>query len=220
MSIPTWAILIPTIPQRSENFERLLGVLLPQLDEHEGRVRVLAWRNRGDPRLGEIRDALMASAGTEYVSFVDDDDLVPDYYVAEIVKALAGRPDHVGFKLEYCPAGGPSEVVEHSLVWPKWGRSREGVLYRNFTHVDPVRTELALKGQFAVARPRRAEDRVWVKQVTPYLSSEAYIDRIMYHYLWSPHTSSWQNPAALAAASAPRIEPGHPHFSWHPLSDS
>jgi hypothetical protein len=216
---PTWAILIPTIPQRAESFERLLGVLLPQLDEHGGRVRVLAWRNRGTPRLAEIRDAMLADAGTDYVSFIDDDDLVPDYYVAEVVQALASRPDHVGFKLDYCPAGGPAEVVEHSLTWHAWGRSVEGVLYRDFTHVDPIRRDYALKGQFAVARPRRAEDRVWVKQVRPYLSSEAYVDKIMYHYLWSAETSSWQNPAALGEGP-PRPVIDHPYFAWHPQSDS
>lgn len=219
MNRPTWTILIPTIPQRAAQFERLLGVVLPQLDEHRGRVRVLAWRNRGTPRLAEIRDAMLLAAGTDYVSFIDDDDLVPDYYVAEVVRAIEQRPDHVGFLLDYCPAGGPAEVVEHSLKWSTWGRSVEGVLYRDFTHVDPVRTDFALKGQFAAAKPRRAEDRVWVKQVRPYLSSEVYIDKIMYHYLWSPETSSWQNPAALTDGP-PRPAVDHPYFAWHPQSDS
>lgn len=220
MSSPTWTILIPTIPQRAASFERLLACLLPQLDAHDGRVRVLAWRNQGAPRLAEIRDRLVDDAGTDYVSFIDDDDLVTTDHVAEIVKALEERPEHVGFKLEYCPYNGPPEVVEHSLRWPKWGRSADGVLYRDFTHVDPIRRDLAQKGRFAVARPRRAEDRVWVKQVRPYLSREVYLDKILYHYLWSAETSSWQNLPPLDGDAPPRPEPGHPYFAWHPLSDS
>ena len=222
MTSPTWTILIPTIGQREPLFLRLLDRLLPQLDEHEGRVRVVAWLNAGDPRLAEIRDRMIAEAGTEYVSFVDDDDLVPEYYVAEIVRALAERPDHVGFNLEFSTlddAGNAGhEIVEHSLRWPKWGRSSEGLLYRDFTHVDPVRTEYARQGLFAHARPRRAEDRVWVKQVRPYLSSEVFIDKIMYHYLWSAERSSWQQPSAITP-SGPRPAVEHPYFAWHRESD-
>lgn len=219
---PTWTILIPTIPQREHLFLRLLDRLLPQLDEHEGRVKVVAWRNAGDPRLAEIRDRMIADASSEYVSFIDDDDLVPEYYAAEIVRALDSRPDHVGFKLEFTTDQGDGtlghEIVEHSLKWPKWGRSCEGVLYRDFTHVDPVRRDYAMQGLFARARPRRAEDRVWVKQVRPYLSSEVYLDKVMYHYLWSAEGSSWQAPAELLSGGCrPNIE--HPHFSWHPESD-
>lgn len=219
MSIPTWTILVPTIPQRAALFERLMAALLPQLDEHEGRVRVLAWRNQGTPRLAEIRDVMVDAAGTDYVSFIDDDDLVPEYYVAEVVQALAGRPDHVGFRMHYSSSPDDFEIVEHSLRWDRWGRSIDGLLYRDFTHVDPIRTSLAQKGRFAVARPRRAEDRVWVRQVRPWLSSEVFIDKIMYFYEYRAERSSWQNPAALTGG-APRPAVEHPYFSWHPLSDS
>lgn len=221
MTSPTWTILVPTIPQREHLFLRLLDCLLPQLDEHDGRVRVMAWRNAGEPRLAEIRDRMIAAAGTEYVSFVDDDDLVPEYHVAEVVRAIESRPDHVGFRLEFSTLDGDGktghEVVEHSLRWSRWGRSSEGVLYRDFTHVDPVRTELARQGLFANARPRRAEDRVWVKQVRPYLSSEVFVDKVMYHYLWSAEGSSWQQPADIRPGG-PRPVVEHPYFAWHPES--
>lgn len=219
-SAPTWTVLVPTIPQREHLFRRLLGVLLPQLDEHQGRVRVLAWRNQGTPRLAEIRDAMIDAAGTDYVSFIDDDDLVPDYYVAEVVRAIAERPDHVGFRMDYSSSETDHEIVEHSLRWSRWGRSAEGLLYRDFTHVDPVRTDLAQQGRFAVARPRRAEDRVWVRQVRPYLSSEVFVDKIMYYYEYRAEHSSWQDPASLTAAAGPRPVVEHQHFLWHPSSDS
>jgi hypothetical protein len=213
---PSWTILIPTIPQREASFRRLLDVLLPQLAAHP-QVRVLAWRNVGDPPLGELRDGLVDSAGTDYVSFIDDDDLVPEFYVAEIVQALAERPDHVGFQLEYTTDQHGHlgrEIVEHSLKWRRWSRV-DGVLCRDFTHLDPVRTEFAQRGRFAVARPRRAEDRVWVKQVRPYLGSEVYIPKIMYHYLWSQAGSSWERPHELAPATGPLPAVDHPSFSWH-----
>lgn len=215
---PTWTILVPTLGQREELFLRLMGVLLPQLDEHEGRVRVLAWRNNGTPPVSEIRDALLAAAGSDYVTFIDDDDLVPEYYVAEIVRAIAERPDHVGFKIEYSTDDEHREIVDHSLRWRKWGRSHDGQLYRDVTHIDPIRTDLAVRGRFRV-RAGRAEDRVWVKQVRKFLRTEVYIDRIMYHYLYREGITAWRNPEAIEhVAGRPVVE--HPHFAWHPRSDA
>lgn len=223
MSLPTWTILIPTIPQREHLFRRLLDFLLPQLDAHEGRVTVLAWRNAGKPALGELRDRLIAAAharGSDYVSFVDDDDMVPEYYVSEIVKALAHNPDHVGFKLGYHMNGPLEEVVLHSLKWNTWRRSPDGVLVRDVTHIDPVRTVFAKEARFGRAPAGRAEDRVWVKQVRRHLVTEQYIDKIMYHYLFRDDTTSWAHPELITAATTPLPVIDHPHFAWHPESDS
>jgi hypothetical protein len=216
---PKWTILVPTLGQREELFARLMGVLLPQLDAYP-QVRLLAWRNNGRPTLGEIRDGLIAAAiaaGAEYVSFIDDDDLVPEYYVAEIVNALVSRPDHVGFKLEYTTNDTGREIVEHSLRYSRWGRT-DGVLHRDFTHLDPIRAVFAREGLFSLCRSGRAEDRVWVKQVRRHLVTESYIDKIMYHYLFRDDTTSWQDPKTIVPkAGRPAID--HPAFAWHHESD-
>jgi len=215
---PTWTILVPTLGQREHLFARLMSVLLPQLDEYEGRVRVLAWRNNGQPSISEIRDALLAAAGTDYVSFVDDDDLVPEYYVAEIVKALHERPDHVGFKIKYTTNDQHGEIVDHSLRWGKWGRTLDGQLHRDVTHIDPIKTELAQRAQF-YARRGRAEDRVWVKKVRPHLATETYIDKIMYYYLYRDDTTAWREPDKIQhVAGRPHVD--SPYFAWHPDSDA
>jgi hypothetical protein len=223
LDAPTWTILVPTIPVREPLFLRLMDRLLPQLDEHGGRVRVLAWRNAGRPRLAEIRDAMVAGAGSEYVSFVDDDDLVPDYYVSEIVRAIAGRPDHVGFQLEYTTHHGGKqvghEIVDHSVRHGRWHRNVEGRLVRDLTHIDPIRRDIALRGRFAAAKRGRAEDTVWVKQVRGHVHSEEYINKIMYHYIWSHEGSSWGMGKRVAPGGA-RPDVVHPDFSWHPLSDA
>ncbi|MEV2236697.1 glycosyltransferase family A protein [Micromonospora sp. NPDC049891] len=217
MSGPSWSILIPTIGQREVLFRRLLDVLLPQLDPFGGRVRVLGWWNNGSPTLGEIRQALVEAAGTDYVCFVDDDDMVPDYYVAEIVRALESEPDHVGFKVDYFVEGQLREVVDHSLRYRRWYRDANG-LYRDFTHIDPLRRDLALRGDFRRRHRRgRAEDRPWVKQVRPYVHTEEYVDKVMYHYLWSEHVSAWQRPEKIRQGfRRPQVD--HPHFVWHPES--
>jgi hypothetical protein len=214
--VTLWTILIPTIAEREPLFRRLLDVLLPQLDAHGGAVRVLARRNAGELPVGELRDVMLAGTeGSEYVSWIDDDDLVPEFYVAEVVTALANRPDHVGYRLAYYEDGVEREIVDHSLRWRRWHRTGDGRLVRDFTHVDPVRREHATRGRFTVARRGRAEDRAWVKQVRPFLHTEAYIDRVMYHYLWSPSGSAWQRPERVLAPSSPLPAVDSPHFAWH-----
>jgi cephalosporin hydroxylase len=211
---PTWTILIPTIGQRAPLFARLLDRLLPQLDAYDGRVRVLAFWNNGEPSLGEIRDSLLSAVTTDYVSFIDDDDLVPEYFVAEAMAAIDQRPDKVGFKVAYYVNGKLEEVADQSLRYDRWHRSVEGVLCRDITHVGPIRTTIAKQGQFSLARRGRAEDRVWVKQVRPYTRTEVYVDKIMYDYLFRPDDSSWQ-PGSVIVPTGARPVIDSPHFAWH-----
>lgn len=221
MTGPLWSILIPTIAQRELLLLRLLGVLLPQVDDAGGRVEVVGYRNAGSPSLGEIRDKMIRDARGEYVSFVDDDDLVVDDYVPAILAALADRPDHVGFRMEYSSDGGEPEIVDHSLKYARWHRTADGRLVRDFTHVDPIRRECAMAGRFAQARAGRAEDRAWVKQVRPHLRSETYVDRVLYRYLWREDTTAWQRPERVALdheLNGYGNPPGVPSaaFRWHP----
>lgn len=219
MSGPTWTILIPTIPQREALFRGLLDALLPQLDAHGGQVRVVAWRNAGELSVGDLRDRMMHYAsGSEYINFVDDDDRVPEYYVSEVVTALAERPHHVGFQLAYYLDGNLEEIVDHSLRHGDWRRNEEGMLVRDFTHVDPIRWDVATRGRFGQAKRGRAEDRVWCKAVRPFIATEVYIDKIMYHYLWVPAASSWRRQDRVQGATTPLPAINHPYFSWHPES--
>jgi hypothetical protein len=139
--------------------------------------------------------------------------------VSRIVEALDKRPDHVGFRLEYTTNGVGREIVDHSLRHGRWHRNADGMLVRDFTHLDPVRREIATRGRFATAKHGRAEDRAWVKQVRPFLFSESYVDAVLYHYLWNEAESSWQAHNVLVPSGTPRPTIDHPHFSWHERSD-
>lgn len=218
---PTWTILIPTIGQRDKLFRRLLDRLLPQLDAASGRVRILACFNEGRPALGEIRDALVsAAAPAEYVSFIDDDDMVPEDFVATCLAAMATRPDKLGFKVGYHVDGVLKEVADQQLSHGRWYRDAStGELRRDITHVCPIRWEIAERAYFARARRGLAEDRVWVKQVRQYVSTEIYIDRVLYDYLYSTAVSAWQDPDKIEQG-ARRPEIDHPYFAWLDVPES
>jgi hypothetical protein len=213
----SWTILIPTVGQRATLFARLLDVLLPQTLPYQGRVRVLGYWNNGEPALPAIRQALLEAAPGEYVSFVDDDDLVPTYYVADTMAALTHHPDYVGWQVQYHVDGEPRAVCYHSLRFRSWYEA-DGALYRDISHINPVRADLARRADFRRARRGWAEDRVWAHQLRGRLRTEVYLNKVMYLYLWSAQTSVWRNPQRLRGVGLHRPTVDHPNFGWHPDS--
>lgn len=168
--------------------ERLAGLLAPQLVD--GVEAVVLW-NRGRRKLGEYRTRLLNDAAGEYVSFVDDDDRVPDYYVAEVLRALEFRPDQVGFKVEFkdidgqVRSAGSVTIADHSLRHGRWYETRTS-FFRDVSHLNPIRRELALTGSF---EGTYAEDVAWANTVRSHVSNEVYVDRVMYFYDFSQSKS-------------------------------
>lgn len=215
---PLWSILVPTLGERRPLFERLMTGLLPQLLAHGGRVRVVGWFNNGSPPLPKIRQRMVETAGTEYVSFVDDDDLVSSDYVDEIMAVLGDRPDYVGFQVQCYSDGAPIGVAYHSLEYRRW-RNLAGRFERDISHLNPVRTELALRADFSATRTGRAEDRVWADQLrrARILRHQIVIPRILYHYLYSTNRtaglgSRWQNPRMITQGERAIVD--NPYFIW------
>jgi hypothetical protein len=236
--MPQWTICIPTIPRRAESLARLLGSLLPQTEAYHGAVTVVCWLNTGAPRLAEIRDAMLAYAEERtgpdsYVSFVDDDDELAQSYVLDVMGALRRRPapEHVGFLVEYVKNGVFQSFVEHSFRHTTWWHDRDPAtrklrLYRDFTHIDPMRIATARAGRFASARQYAMEDRAWCREVRAYLAAshrrtEVFIPKPLYRYLWTPALSAWDAKGkATLGQQAPIQRPviDHPNLIWNPGS--
>jgi hypothetical protein len=237
---PTWSILVPTLGERRALFERLLDGLMPQVARQDGRVQVVAWHNNGRPSLPEIRQRMVLAAETEYVSFVDDDDLVAPDYVAEVAGALDAaivpctcralteggghshgcrywRPDYVGFQLQCYSNGHPTGIAHHSLAFTRW-RNMPGRYERDISHINPMRTSIARRADFRTTRAGGAEDRAWADQLRRMraLRTEVVIPRILYHYLHvTPDKSTgsrWKNPRLIRAGSRSNVV--HPYFTW------
>lgn len=220
---PTWTILIPTLGQRRDTFERLLNHLLPQLEPYGGRFRVEALWNNGEWPLGVIRQKLLDSVTTDYVSFIDDDDMVADFYAEEVSRALQSRPDSVGWIAQCYSDGRRFKKAYHSLEYRTWRGDGKGkgtnALYRDFSHTNVIRNDLAQQGRFDVTRPGEAEDLTWVAQLRGKLIREVYVNRIMYHYYHSRANSTWsQRYGNIDRGPHQRLTIGHPLFGWHPES--
>ncbi len=150
-----WDILIATIPHRHE---KLCG-LLAELDRQwQPGVGALVYRDNLEHIVGAKRQALLESSRADYVSFVDDDDEVAPDYVARIVAAiLRSSPDYVGFTVKLTCDGELVQPALHSLKCGGWFWDQY-VLLRDFSHLNPIRRQLALLARFD---GEVGEDRRW-----------------------------------------------------------
>lgn len=194
--------------------------LLPQVDRADGSVLVRAWHNNGAPSLPEIRQRMLAATTTPYVSFVDDDDLVSPDYVGSILGALTLEPDYVGFLVQCYSDGVPTAISDHDVRHGAWLNPKGERHLRDISHINPIRTKIALAGDFTRARRGAAEDRAWVDQVrrSGLVTDQVKIDRILYHYLYSTSRtpgegSRWQRPGSIRWTGR-RAEVASPYFTW------
>lgn len=171
-----WSICIATVPARKKQLAELMSVLLPQVEKFKD-VEILIFFNNFEWSLGYLRQAMIEEAHGEYVSHVDDDDMVPDDYV-DAIRPLLDGTDYIGFKVKFIDNGKHMNPVYHSLKYSHWSQDDKGY-YRGITHLNPLKRTLALEAGFPVER-MTGEDEKWAAKVKA--QTEHFIDRDMYEY--------------------------------------
>jgi len=163
------------VPPRVAKLKELMAVLEPQVTKQ---VQVVVLYNNFEKTIGELRQQILNEAQGEYISFIDDDDLVPPDFVATILPHLNGKNDYVGFKVALFNNGVRKKPVYHSLKYHDWYEDDAGY-YRDITHLNPLKTELARQGTFV---GMAGEDVQWANQVRGKAKKEVFIDRELYEY--------------------------------------
>lgn len=185
---PKLSVLIATLGRRYQQLDDILNVLLPQVKKFKNQIEVIVYVNNGKLSIGEYRQTLLETAKGDYICFVDDDDDVPDFYCEEIINAMG--KDYIGFNVKFFSDGQQRPPVYHSLKYDRWSQDANG-FYRNITHLNPVRRELALKGTFHSRGG--GEDETWATQIKPFVKTENYINKDMYFYYHNPKDSFFAN---------------------------
>lgn len=195
---PVWSILVATLGQRRTRFKRLVDVLAPQLAQHNGAVELVAYWNVGEVPINVIRQALVDDARGAYISFIDDDDLVPYYYTDEVIDAIARYHvahdryvDYVGWQMQTYIDGEPLKPTFHSLRYDRWWDDAAGY-YRDISHLNPIRLGCVLDAGADFRKVDLPEDVNWSAQLRGHVRTEEYIDRVMYQYQASTSDSTWQ----------------------------
>lgn len=179
-----WTICVPTVPVRAEKLAELMERLLPQVDKYEGQIEVLIFFNNFERSIGWIRQQMLEDARGEYVSSIDDDDMIPTDYCDAIFPLLDGV-DYIGFQVKLIDNGKIMAPVYHSLKYLKWSQDEHGY-YRGITHLNPLRTNLALASGYPIEWVS-GEDEQWALGVKA--KTERYIDRDMYYYFHNTEQS-------------------------------
>jgi len=184
------SILICHIPERAEKLERLMNVLQPQL---QGGVEVLIETDSGEMTIGAKRNLLLEKAIGRYVCFIDDDDLVADYYVSKILQSITFgylmdqvdgtkkmvSPDCIGIRGHYICGERVPALFVHSLEFDDW-QTVNGVHHRCPNHLNPIKRRIATEVKF----PDKSlgEDIAYSRMLRGLLKTQVMIEDVMYYY--------------------------------------
>ena len=160
-----------------------MAVLRPQLPVDESVEMIIKEElpvDQGGPTIGANRNAALADSTGEYICFVDDDDLVPEYYVERILNAIETKPDVIGIKGHYIVGDGKPQLFVHSMQFKEW-LTVDGVHQRCPNHLNPVKRELAL--QVPYNEKNHGEDQDYSMALLPLLKTEVMVEGLMYFYL-------------------------------------
>lgn len=214
ISAPKLSILIATQGRRNPKLRLLLAKLMPQVKKAKGDVEVIAYWNNGETTIGDIRKSLLHNAKGEYICYIDDDDMVPDYYIKEILKAMGH--DYIGFKVQLFENGVENKPAYHSLRWRIWEEDDAG-FYRGITHLNPIRRDIALQGDW-MRMEGMGEDFEWAKSIAYLPKHEHFIDKVMYIYNHDMQDTSFGGDFEPRRSGYKRPKINYEHFRWHPKS--
>lgn len=192
MRQPTWDLLIATIPHRHAKLCGLLAELDHQI-RYSGKqpasrqAGAILYRDNLLVSYGDKTQALVEASEADYVSCVDDDDLLAPDGMRRITAALRTRPDYVGFAVAWTRDGVPQIPVEHSLRHPRW-HNGDGMLLRSVMQFNPIRRDIALDGTWeggyeaeirwgdGVIKAGRCQTEAWLPPPAVYLYREETAD--------------------------------------------
>lgn len=172
------SILICSLDKREDKLKRLMDVLQSQVNDD---VEIIVKSDSGQMEIGKKRNILLEESTGEYISFVDDDDLVSDDYVKKIIEATVLKPDCCGLQGIITFQGKSPRMFIHSLKYKEWFE-QNNIYYRCPNHLNPVKREIALQVKFPEVN--FGEDKDYSIRLLPLLKEEIFIPGVIYHYLY------------------------------------
>lgn len=182
------SILVPTLnePESIRYLKRLRLILDPQIAKYPGEVELRINDAGRFMPTGTKRNELIRNSDGEFIVFIDCDDIVPAYYVDEIMTALDHSPDVVNFK-GYMTTNG---IDRRNFIIRLGSRYEEvnGVYYRWPNHLSIMRRSCIERIKFPPVWHQ--EDYQWSKVIhdRKLLKKEVFIDKDMYHYDYKTKT--------------------------------
>jgi hypothetical protein len=184
---PIISILICTIPKRKMMFEILESFIKAQVNQLGAWNQVEILSDAGmDKSIGTKRQELLLRSNGKYVTFCDDDDAVPVYYVYELLEAAKSNADCFAINGNMTTNG-----VEERNWWiakdnPYGAFQRDGktIYLRHPNHITPIRREIALRIGYKDLSFQEDHDFCVRLKASGLIQTEYVIERPMYTYLY------------------------------------
>jgi len=176
----TLAILICTLPERTEKLNRLLNCLRPQIEAHQDQVFYRIHDAGRSMPTGTKRNQLISMTQSDYFVFIDDDDIISPRYVHYILNAMYMEPDVITFN-GWMTTNGVDRRNWTIKLGSKY-EERNGHYYRWPNHIVPMRREAVKDIRFPDIWIQ--EDYQWSKRIHDLglLKTQVHIDKELYHY--------------------------------------
>jgi hypothetical protein len=141
---------------------------------------------------GTKRQLLLDAAKGHMISFIDEDDEVPDYYLEEGLNAAKSGMDCASMYGEMTTNG--SQNIGWFLAKDNPNstikKGKDNFYLRTTNHLSFVKRELALLAGFKDIS--NGEDKAYSEALNPYLKTEYAISRPMYHYKFISTNKSYK----------------------------
>ena len=173
------SILICSLNSRAHFLSELKSVLIPQITND---VELLIEIDNKEITTGEKRNKLLQKATGKYIVFIDDDDIVSDFYIEKILNACKSDADCIAIN-GTMTTNGTNEIAwrlsknYHNVTAKENGKF---IYLRTTNHIAPVKRELALLAMFPYFS--NGEDAEYSRRLNQYLKTETTILEPLYHY--------------------------------------
>jgi hypothetical protein len=183
-SVKIWSILICTLEERKNSFNRLYDKLKKQINELglNDQIEILYFLDNREHTIGNKRNVLLKRSCGKYTCFADDDDDVSDNYIKTIYERLIKNPDCVSLTGIITVNSLNPKLFIHSIKYDSWFE-KDNVYYRPPNHLNPIKRSIAV--QFLFPEINNGEDADWSMRLarSELLKNEEVIETPYYFYL-------------------------------------
>ncbi len=202
-------IYVLSLSTRVHYYNRLVENLVPMINAvnpAKGRklVDLHTLVDNGECSIGAKRAACVTGCKSQYITFIDDDDMVSANYLSAILEALKLEPDAVGYWAEwwkyqgewqlsalvkYClPEGGPDHPKDDPNLKPVTinGLTRQSKHWFRFPgQLCPIKSDIAKQINYN-PEIQYGEDWDFANRLkaSGLIKNQQFIDNVLYHYLY------------------------------------
>ena len=179
-----WSILIPTLVERSDQFQEIFTKLIDQIKATnlEDKVEIVFFRDDREGDVGFKRNKLIENASGKYTCFVDDDDDVHNEYIPMLYEKLLEGKNCVKLIGIYHHIGHYKKPFIHSIEYDSYFE-KNNIYYRPPNHLNPIKKSITSNFKFPDKR-NHGEDTDWAMRIckAKVIKTESTVDEPYYFY--------------------------------------